>query len=42
MIKIEHTAFSRNVFAQGALYAVKWIYNQSKPGIYTMEDVLKY
>ncbi|MEM1574684.1 MAG: 4-hydroxy-tetrahydrodipicolinate reductase [Nitrososphaerota archaeon] len=42
MIKIEHTAFSRNVFAQGALYAVKWIYNQSIPGIYTMEDVLKY
>lgn len=41
MIKIEHIAFSRNVFAQGALYAIKWIYNQSKPGIYSMEDVLK-
>ncbi len=41
MIKIEHIAFSRNVFAQGALYAAKWIYNQSKPGIYSMEDILK-
>ena len=40
MIRIEHTAFSRKVFAQGALYAVKWIYKQEKPGIYSMDDVL--
>jgi len=40
MIRIEHTAFSRKVFAQGALYAVEWIYKQEKPGIYSMDDVL--
>ncbi|MEM1550573.1 MAG: 4-hydroxy-tetrahydrodipicolinate reductase [Candidatus Bathyarchaeia archaeon] len=40
MIRIEHTAFSRNVFAQGALYAARWVYKQDKPGIYSMDDVL--
>ena len=40
MIRIEHTAFSRNVFAQGALLAAEWVYKQRKPGIYTMADVL--
>jgi len=40
MIRIEHIAFSRNVFAQGALYAAEWILKQIKPGIYTMDDVL--
>ncbi|MBS7641308.1 MAG: 4-hydroxy-tetrahydrodipicolinate reductase [Candidatus Bathyarchaeia archaeon] len=40
MIRIEHTAFSRSVFAQGALYAAEWVYKQDKPGIYTMDDVL--
>jgi len=40
MIRIEHMAFSRSVFAQGALYAAEWIYKQDKPGIYSMEDVL--
>jgi len=41
MMKIEHIAFSRSVFAQGALYAAEWICNQSEPKIYTMEDVLR-
>jgi len=40
MIRIEHVAFSRRVFAQGALFAAEWIYKQDKPGIYTMDDVL--
>jgi len=40
MIRIEHTAFSRRVFAQGALYAAEWVLRQNKPGVYTMEDVL--
>ncbi|MEM1543848.1 MAG: 4-hydroxy-tetrahydrodipicolinate reductase [Candidatus Bathyarchaeia archaeon] len=40
MIRIEHTAFSRSVFAQGALYAAEWVYKQEKPGIYSMDDVL--
>jgi len=40
MIRIEHTAFSRSVFAQGALYAAEWVSKQTKPGIYSMDDVL--
>ncbi|MBS7644562.1 MAG: 4-hydroxy-tetrahydrodipicolinate reductase [Candidatus Bathyarchaeia archaeon] len=40
LIRIEHTAFSRRIFAQGALLAVRWVYNQEKPGIYDMMDVL--
>jgi 4-hydroxy-tetrahydrodipicolinate reductase len=40
MLRIEHMAFSRSVFAQGALYAAEWISKQSEPKIFTMEDVL--
>ena len=40
MLRIEHIAFSRSVFAQGAIYAAEWISRQSKPKIYSMEDVL--
>jgi len=40
MIRVEHTAFSRKVFAQGALHAAEWICKQTKPGIYSMDDVL--
>ena len=40
MIRVEHTAFSRRVFAQGALYAAEWISKQTTPGIYRMDDVL--
>jgi 4-hydroxy-tetrahydrodipicolinate reductase len=40
MIRIEHTAFSRSVFAQGALFAAEWLCKQTKPGVYSMDDVL--
>ncbi|RJS76917.1 4-hydroxy-tetrahydrodipicolinate reductase [Candidatus Bathyarchaeota archaeon] len=40
MIRVEHTAFSRSVFAQGALYAAEWICRKTEPGIYGMDDVL--
>jgi 4-hydroxy-tetrahydrodipicolinate reductase len=40
MLKIEHTAFSRNVFAQGAVYAAEWLSKQTAPGIYSMATVL--
>lgn len=40
MMRIEHTAFSRSVFAQGALFAAEWIHRQDKPRIYTMDDIL--
>jgi 4-hydroxy-tetrahydrodipicolinate reductase len=40
MLRIEHTAFSRSVFAQGAVFAAEWISNQTQPRIFSMEDVL--
>ena len=40
MLRIEHTAFSRNVFAQGAVYAAAWLSRQTEPKVYSMADVL--
>ena len=40
MLRIEHTAFSRNVFAQGAIYAAEWISRQTEPKVFSMADVL--
>jgi 4-hydroxy-tetrahydrodipicolinate reductase len=40
MLRIEHTAFSRNVFAQGAIYAAEWLSKQADPKVYSMADVL--
>jgi len=40
MMKIEHTAFSRRVFAQGVLYAAEWLLSKTEPKIYTMDDLL--
>jgi 4-hydroxy-tetrahydrodipicolinate reductase len=40
MLRIEHTAFTRNVFAQGAVTAAEWISKQKGPKIYSMADVL--
>jgi len=40
MLRIEHTAFSRNVFAQGAVYAAEWLSRQNEPKVYSMADVL--
>ena len=40
MLRIEHTAFSRNVFAQGAVYAAEWVSRQTQPTIFSMGDVL--
>jgi len=41
MIRIEHISFSRSVFAQGALYAAEWVSKQTKPGVYSLDDVLE-
>lgn len=38
MIAIEHTALNREVFAEGALKAAKWIVNK-KNGYYSMDDL---
>jgi 4-hydroxy-tetrahydrodipicolinate reductase len=40
MLRIEHTAFSRNVFAQGAVFAAEWLSRQTEPRIFDMADVL--
>jgi 4-hydroxy-tetrahydrodipicolinate reductase len=40
MLRIEHTAFSRNVLAQGAVLAVEWLSRQTEPRIFDMADVL--
>lgn len=40
MLRIEHTAFSRNVFAQGAVFAAEWLTKQTQPKIFSMQDVL--
>ncbi len=40
MLRIEHTAFSRSVFAQGAVYAADWLSRQNQPKIFSMQDVL--
>lgn len=40
MLRIEHTAFSRNVFAQGAVHAAEWLSKQTEPRIFDMADVL--
>ena len=40
MLRIEHTAFSRNVFAQGAVVAAEWLSRQNEPKVFSMADVL--
>jgi 4-hydroxy-tetrahydrodipicolinate reductase len=40
MLKLEHLAFSRSPFSQGALLAAEWLSAGRKPGIYGMLDVL--
>jgi 4-hydroxy-tetrahydrodipicolinate reductase len=40
MLRIEHTAFSRSVFAQGAVYAAEWLSKQNEPKVFSIADVL--
>lgn len=40
MLRIEHTAFSRDVFVDGAVYAAEWLSKQTERKMYTMADVL--
>ena len=39
-IEINHRAWSREIFARGAIKAAEWIMNVDKPGLYGMKDVL--
>jgi 4-hydroxy-tetrahydrodipicolinate reductase len=39
VIEITHTAYSRRIFAEGALKAASWLISQT-PGLYNMNDLL--
>jgi len=39
-IELSHRAWSREAFAKGAIKAVRWVQDISKPGLYSMKDVL--
>lgn len=40
VIKISHSAYSKKLFANGAINAAKFLYNQ-KAGMYSMKDILE-
>jgi len=41
IITLNHEAFDRALYSEGALTAAKWISNK-KPGLYSMRDVLNF
>ena len=41
VIKLNHEAFDRALYSDGALTAAKWLINQ-KPGLYSMRDLLNF
>jgi 4-hydroxy-tetrahydrodipicolinate reductase len=40
-ILLNHTAFNRKVFAQGALKACRWLFDKKAPGLYDLSDLYK-
>jgi 4-hydroxy-tetrahydrodipicolinate reductase len=40
-IKLNHEAFDRTLYSDGALTAAKWLINK-KPGLYSMRDLLNF
>jgi 4-hydroxy-tetrahydrodipicolinate reductase len=41
IIKLNHEAFDRALYSDGALTAAKWL-NSKKPGLYSMRDILNF
>ena len=41
IITLNHEAFDRTLYSEGALIAAKWLMNK-KPGLYSMRDVLNF
>ena len=41
MITLDHEAFDRSLYSEGAFTAAKWLMNK-KPGLYSMRDVLNF
>ncbi len=42
ILKIEHQALNRKVFARGALEAAEFLLQKAEPGLYGMDDLLDY
>lgn len=40
-IVVQHTAFHRKVFAQGAVRAARWLFDKKAPGLYDLSDLYK-
>ena len=41
IITLNHEAFDRELYSEGALVAAMWL-NKKKPGLYSMRDVLNF
>ena len=41
IIRLNHEAFDRSLYSDGALTAAKWLTNK-KPGLYSMRDLLNF
>ena len=41
IIKLNHEAFDRALYSDGALTAAKWLVGK-KPGLYSMRDLLNF
>ena len=41
IIRLNHEAFDRALYSDGALTAAKWLMNK-KPGLYSMRDLLNF
>ncbi len=41
-IEITHKASNRNIYANGALRAARWLAKQNQPGLYNMQNVLGF
>ena len=41
IITLNHEAFNRTLYSEGAITAAKWIFNK-KPGLYSMRDILNF
>ena len=41
IVTLNHEAFDRSLYSEGALFAAKWLMKK-KPGLYSMKNVLNF
>ena len=41
IVTLNHESFDRALYAEGALFAAKWL-SKKKPGLYSMRDILNF